>query len=101
MPLAGTGIAMTPAARLSAAEGVSDIRSPLDDPALVSPDGNAVLVQYELSDQGAGAVERIDPILESVAAAQAVHPGFTVEGFGSAIGEKSVDETIASDFQRA
>ena len=88
-------------ARLSAADGVSAIRSPLDDPTLVSPDGNAVLVQYELSDTGVGAVDRIDPILESVAEAEAAHPGFTVAGFGSASGEKSVDETIADDFQRA
>ncbi len=88
-------------ARLSAADGVSAIRSPLDDPTLVSPDGSAVLVQYELSDTGVGAVDRIDPILESVAEAEAAHPGFTVAGFGSASGEKSVDETIADDFQRA
>ena len=57
-------------ARLSAADGVSAIRSPLDDPTLVSPDGSAVLVQYELSDTAVGAVDRIDPILESVAEAR-------------------------------
>jgi uncharacterized membrane protein YdfJ with MMPL/SSD domain len=88
-------------ARLSAADGVSNIRSPADDPTLVSPEGNAVLVQYDLSDTGPGAVDRIDPILDSVAEAQAANPGFTVAGFGSASGEKSVDETIADDFQRA
>ena len=88
-------------AKLSAADGVSEIRSPVDDPALVSPDGHAVLVQYELSDTGTAAVDRIEPILESVAAVEAANPGFTVDGFGSASGEKSVDETISSDFQRA
>jgi uncharacterized membrane protein YdfJ with MMPL/SSD domain len=88
-------------ARLSAADGVSEIRSPADDPTLVSPDGNAVLVQYELSDTGVGAVDRVGPILDSVAEAQAANPGFTIAGFGSASGEKSVDETIADDFQRA
>ncbi len=88
-------------AELSAADGVSRIRSPLDDPKLVSPGGHAVLVQYELSDTGSGAVERIEPILESVAAVEAANPGFTVDGFGSASGEKSVNDTIASDFQRA
>jgi uncharacterized membrane protein YdfJ with MMPL/SSD domain len=88
-------------ARLSAADGVSNIRSPADDPTLVSPEGNAVLVQYDVSDTGPGAVDRIDPILDSVAEAQAANPGFTIAGFGSASGEKSVDETIADDFQRA
>jgi uncharacterized membrane protein YdfJ with MMPL/SSD domain len=88
-------------ARLSAADGVSNIRSPADDPTLVSAEGNAVLVQYDLSDTGPGAVDRIDPILDSVAEAQAANPGFTIAGFGTASGEKSVDETIADDFQRA
>ena len=88
-------------AELSRADGVSRIRSPVDDPKLVSPDGHAVLVQYELSDTGAGAVDRIEPILESAAAVEAANPGFTVDGFGSASGEKSVNDTIASDFQRA
>ena len=50
-------------AELNAAEGVSRVRSPLDDPKLVSPDGQAVLVQYELDDTGVGAVDRIEPIL--------------------------------------
>jgi uncharacterized membrane protein YdfJ with MMPL/SSD domain len=88
-------------ARLSAAEGVSNIRSPADDPTLVSPDGKAVLVQYDLSDTGSGAVDRVGPILESVDEAQAANPGFTIAGFGTASGEKSVDDTVADDFQRA
>ena len=88
-------------AQLNAAEGVSRVRSPLDDPKLVSPDGQAVLVQYELDDTGAGAVDRIEPILATVDEIEAANAGFTVDGFGSASGEKSVDDTIASDFQRA
>jgi uncharacterized membrane protein YdfJ with MMPL/SSD domain len=88
-------------AKLSATDGVSSIRSPVDDPALVSPDGHAVLVQYDLSDTGVGAVDRIEPILESVAGLEAANPGFIIDGFGSASGERSVDETISSDFQRA
>ena len=87
--------------RLEAADGVSGIRSPLEDPALVSPGGNAVLVQYELSDQGTAAVERVAPILESVDAVEAASPGFVVDGFGPASGEKSAEETIADDFKRA
>ena len=47
----------------------------LDDPALVSPDGHAVLVQYDLSDAGAGAVDRIEPILDSAAADRGRQPG--------------------------
>ncbi|HET6697127.1 MAG TPA: MMPL family transporter [Gaiellaceae bacterium] len=88
-------------AELNAAEGVSRVRSPLDDPKLVSPDGQAVLVQYELDDTGVGAVDRIEPILAAADDLEAANPGFTVDGFGSASGEKSVNDTIESDFQRA
>ena len=87
-------------AELSVVDGVSRIRSPLDDPTLVSPDGRAVLVQYELTDEGTGAVERIDPILESVAAVEAANPGFTVDGFGSASGER-MSETPSVAARRA
>ncbi|HZM72712.1 MAG TPA: MMPL family transporter [Candidatus Polarisedimenticolia bacterium] len=88
-------------ADLNAASGVSRVRSPLDDPKLVSPDGQAVLVQYELDDTGVGAVDRIEPILAAADDLEAANPGFTVDGFGSASGEKSVNDTIESDFQRA
>jgi RND superfamily putative drug exporter len=89
-------------AKLAAADGVSGISSPVDDPTLVSPDGQAVLVQYELSDAGAkAAVDRIEPIIEETAAIEAANPGFVVDAFGSASGEKSIDDTISSDFQRA
>ena len=85
--------------RFSTPRTASPARSPLDDPKLVSPDGQAVLVQYELDDTGVGAVDRIEPVLTTVDEIEAANPGFTVDGFGS--GEKSVDDTIASDFQRA
>ncbi|MGH3039790.1 MAG: hypothetical protein ACRDLZ_10415, partial [Gaiellaceae bacterium] len=38
--------------RVSGFEGVSDVRSPLEDPTLVSDDGRSALVQFELADDG-------------------------------------------------
>ncbi len=87
--------------RLEAAEGVSRIRSPLDDPALVAPNGRASLVQYELSDRGTAASDRVGPIVEAVDALEAASPGFVVDAFGPASGERSANQTLADDFARA
>ena len=87
--------------RVSGFEGVSDVRSPLEDSTLVSDDGRSALVQFELADEGDTAVDKIDPILESLATAQEANPGFTVEAFGDASATKALDETVAEDFQRA
>ncbi|MGH3013570.1 MAG: MMPL family transporter [Gaiellaceae bacterium] len=87
--------------RVSGFQGVSDVRSPEDDPTLVSQDGRSALVQFELADEDDSAVDRIDPILESLAAAEASHPGFAVEAFGDASATKALDETVEQDFQRA
>lgn len=87
--------------RVSGFQGVSDVRSPLDDPTLVSSDGRSALVQFELADEDDSATGRIDPILASLAAAQEANPGFTVEAFGDASATKALDQTIEEDFQRA
>jgi RND superfamily putative drug exporter len=86
---------------VSGAEGVSDVRSPLDDPSLVSKDGHSALVQYELADENDSAVDKVDPILASVDAIESDNPGYTVEAFGDASATKALDETIEKDFQRA
>jgi uncharacterized membrane protein YdfJ with MMPL/SSD domain len=87
--------------RVSGFEGVTDVRSPADDPTLVSEDGRSALVQFELADEDDTAVDRIDPILDSLSGAQEANPGFTVEAFGDASAAKALDETVAEDFQRA
>ncbi|HSK14734.1 MAG TPA: MMPL family transporter [Gaiellaceae bacterium] len=88
-------------AAVSGAEGVSNVRSPADDPALVSADGRSALVQYELSDVHTAAVDRIEPVLASLDEVAASHPGFVVEAFGSASGTMALNETIQEDFERA
>src|ERR671919_4671 len=88
---------------LSAQEGVSNVRSPLDagGATLVSKDRHAALVQFELSDADEQASTLVEPVLEAVAGVQERHPAFRVEQFGAASGQKAFEETIGEDFTRA
>jgi len=88
---------------VSGTAGVSNVASPLDPDGgtLVSQDGHAALVQFEISDAGEGATRLVEPVLEGIAAVQERHPRFRVEQFGGASAERALDETIEEDFARA
>src|ERR687891_964982 len=88
---------------VSAQEGVSNVRSPLDagGATLVSKDRHAALVQFELSDADEQASTLVEPVLDAVAGVQERHPAFRVEQFGAASGQKAFEETIGADFTRA
>jgi putative drug exporter of the RND superfamily len=77
-------------------EGVSDVPPPL-----VSEDGNAALVRFELADAEEEAVTLVEPVLDSLAAVQTRHAGFRVETFGDASAQLALEETIQADFTRA
>ena len=64
---------------VSGREGVSDVQPPL-----VSEDGRAALVRFELADAEGQAVTLVEPVLDSLAAVQERHAGFRVEAFGDA-----------------
>ena len=81
---------------VSGREGVSGVQQPL-----VSEDGTAALVRFELADAEREAVKLVAPVLDSLAGAQARHAGFRVEAFGDASAQRALDETIKSDFTRA
>ena len=81
---------------VGAREGVLDVGPPL-----VSADGRAVLVRYELADADGEAATLVEPVLAALAAVQERHAGFRVEGFGDASAQLAVERTIAADFTRA
>ena len=72
-------------AALAGKEGVSNVRSPLDSDGatLVSKDGHAALVQFELADDDERATSSCRAVLDAVDRV-AEHPGFRVEQFGGA-----------------
>ena len=88
---------------VSAQEGVSDVRSPLEagGAALVAKDRHAALVQFELSDADEQATTLVEPVLQAVAGVQERHPAFRVEQFGAASGQRVFEETVGEDFTRA
>ncbi len=90
-------------AAVSDEEGVSNVLSPLtpDGATLVSKDGTAVLVQFEIDDVGQQSTTLVEPVLAAVAAVQGANPSFRVEEFGQASAMKALDETIGEDFKKA
>jgi uncharacterized membrane protein YdfJ with MMPL/SSD domain len=80
---------------------VENVESPLRGESAVSANGHAALVNFEIAGDSTEAVDRIDPVLAAVAAAQKAHPNLAVEQFGGASGEKAVNETIGDDLASA
>jgi uncharacterized membrane protein YdfJ with MMPL/SSD domain len=89
--------------RLEATKDVTAIRSPLKEENfnLVSSDGRSVLIDFQVAGDPDDAVDKVQPILDTVEEAQAAHPEFVVEQFGDASSEKEFNDSFAKDLQRA
>ncbi|HET6622891.1 MAG TPA: MMPL family transporter, partial [Gaiellaceae bacterium] len=90
-------------ARVSRIADVQDVRSPLDpgNAGQISKNGRAALVEFRIRGAKEDAVDKIDPVLAAVAAADGAHPGFTIGEFGDASAEKGVVETYDEDLGKA
>jgi RND superfamily putative drug exporter len=90
-------------ARVSKISVVDDVRSPLAATyaAQISKDRHSALVQFRIRGDKTKAVDKIDPVLATVAAAQRAHPGFTIGEFGDASAEKGVVESYDEDLGKA
>jgi uncharacterized membrane protein YdfJ with MMPL/SSD domain len=79
------------------------LRSPFaaHDTGQVSRDGHSALVEFDVRGDSDTASDRIQPVLDTVAALQHTHPAFTIQEFGEASGEHEIDDTIGKDFTRA
>jgi uncharacterized membrane protein YdfJ with MMPL/SSD domain len=88
---------------LSGLSRVQNVRSPLGarGHGRISKDGRSALVQFQLSGDQDKAVDKVQPIIDAVAAAQARHPAYTVAEFGSASANHTVNKTLRKDLQRA
>src|SRR5512146_192754 len=67
----------------------------------VARDRHAMLVEFQLSGDKTKAVEKIQPALDAVAAAQHAHPGFAIGEFGDASAEKGVNSAYNKDLGKA
>jgi uncharacterized membrane protein YdfJ with MMPL/SSD domain len=91
------------AARLEALPDVNGVRSPFGSGGrgLASPDGHSALVQFQIAGSADDAADKIVPIRSAVDALERAHPGFVIEEFGTASGDRALNDTIAADLERA
>ena len=80
--------------RLKAEKNVTALRSPLDEEnfGLISEDRHSALIDFQIAGDPDDAVDRVQPVLDTVKAAQAAHPAFVVEQFGDASADKEFEK---------
>src|SRR5438067_8609082 len=90
-------------ARLAKVPAVQNVRSPLDpaNSGQIATGRHAALVQFEIRGDSTKAMDKLGPILKSVADAQRAHPGLFVGEFGGASAAKAVDTAFAQDLKSA
>src|SRR4029077_8666935 len=89
--------------RLAKVAAVQNVRSPLDpaNAGQIAAGRHAALVEFEIRGDSTKAMDKLDPILKSVADAQRAHSGFFVGEFGGASAAKAVDTAFAHDLKSA
>jgi RND superfamily putative drug exporter len=89
--------------RLRTLGGIQGIRSPLAPGHVgqISRDGHAALVEFEMKGKADTAADRVQPVLDAVAAVQRSAPGFTVAEFGDASGHHELNKAINSGLSSA
>jgi RND superfamily putative drug exporter len=81
---------------------VRNLRSPLDGSGgRISDGGHAALVQFDMRGSSQTAENRVQPLLDRVAALQRSAPGFGVIEFGEASAKHELNRTLNRDFSHA
>jgi uncharacterized membrane protein YdfJ with MMPL/SSD domain len=89
--------------RVSGLALVQRIRSPLDPGHgdQIAHNRRAVLVQFDIKGDQVDAADKIQPVMDSVAAAQRAHPALFIGEFGDASAMHSVDTAFGDDLGKA
>ncbi|HET9242164.1 MAG TPA: MMPL family transporter [Gaiella sp.] len=90
-------------ARVSKLEVVQNVRSPLaaGNADQIAANRRSALVEFDVRGDKDEASDKIDPVLDAVAAAQLAHPGFFIGEFGPASAEKGVMTAYGEDLGKA
>ena len=82
---------------------VTNIRSPLEvkNASQVSTDGRSALVEFQIRGDSDLAVDKIDPILATLAEAQAAHPQVFIGAFGDGSVDKELEGAFMDDLKKA
>ena len=70
-------------------------------PTAIAKDGQSALIQFTLTGDSKTAANRVQPVLDAVAAAQRAHPEVKISEAGDASGQKWFQDLMGNDFQRA
>jgi uncharacterized membrane protein YdfJ with MMPL/SSD domain len=89
--------------RLTKVGAVQNVRSPLDpaNPGQIAQSRQSALVEFEIRGDSKKAMDKLDPILKSVADVQRAHPAFFVGEFGGASAANAVNIAFANDLKSA
>jgi len=87
--------------RLKANKDAANFTTPAEDGGLISADKHSVLIDFEVAGDPETAADRVQPILDSTAAAQAAHSDFAIEEFGGASGDKQLNKVFTDDLKKA
>jgi RND superfamily putative drug exporter len=88
--------------RVAARPEVANLHSPYEvGNQAIAPDGRSALVRFDIRGDADTAKDRVEPVLDAVAAAQRAHPGLYIASFGNASAGHELDTTLSKDFQRA
>ncbi|MEU0004422.1 MMPL family transporter [Streptomyces sp. NPDC006314] len=79
---------------------VTDVTSPYDTHT-ISRDGRSALVQFDVRGDAETAADRIEPVLDAVAAVQKEHGSLRIEEIGGASMQKQYKDAFGNDFQKA
>jgi uncharacterized membrane protein YdfJ with MMPL/SSD domain len=90
-------------ARVSTLEVVQNVRSPLarGSAGQIAEDGRSALVEFDIRGDEDESADKIDPVLDAVAAAQQSHPGLYIGTFGDASVFKGVETAYGEDLGKA
>jgi len=88
---------------LSEQPNVTNVVSPIGNPnaGLISKDHHSVLVQFDVKGDADAAKSKIAPVLNAVGRVQQAFPGLTIEEFGRASADHSMDQAFKQDMERA
>jgi RND superfamily putative drug exporter len=88
---------------LAGLEVVTNLRSPLapENAGQIAPSGHAALVTFEIRGDPDDAAEKIDPILERMAALKTAHPEVFIGQFGDTSANEALMESFGKDLERA
>ncbi len=91
-------------ARVQQLPEVGEVTSPLSADGgaqQISKDGRSALIEADIKGDADDAEDRVQPIVDAVAAAQQAHPELRIEQFGDASAGQAIDERIGDDFRKA